>query len=79
MTPERLEELRLKLSENRLADVDEGKGSPGGIGVQNVHRRIQLVFGEEFGVDVESSPEWGTRMIMRMPISGRKEHQVLNA
>lgn len=79
MTPERLEELRLKLSENRLADVEEGKGSPGGIGVQNVHRRIQLVFGEEFGVDVESSPECGTRMIMRMPISGRKEHQVLNA
>jgi two-component system sensor histidine kinase YesM len=72
MAPERLEELRAKLSENRLAD-EEDRGSAGGIGVPNVHRRIQLVFGEDYGVTVESSPEWGTRMIMRMPISGVKE------
>ncbi|MET3848630.1 two-component system sensor histidine kinase YesM [Paenibacillus sp. OAE614] len=72
MAPERLEELRAKLSENRLAD-EEDRGSAGGIGVPNVHRRIQLVFGEDYGVTVESRPEWGTRMIMRMPISGVKE------
>lgn len=72
MTPERLEELWAKLSENRLAD-EEDRGSAGGIGVPNVHRRIQLVFGEDYGVTVESSPAWGTRMIMRMPISGVKE------
>ncbi len=72
VAPERLEELRAKLSENRLAD-EEDRGSAGGIGVPNVHRRIQLVFGEDYGVTVESSPEWGTRMIMRMPISGVKE------
>ncbi|WP_260866751.1 sensor histidine kinase [Paenibacillus sp. Y412MC10] len=72
MAPERLEELRAKLSENRLAD-EEDRGSAGGIGVPNVHRRIQLVFGEDYGVTVESNPEWGTRMIMRMPISGVKE------
>ncbi|GIO53937.1 sensor histidine kinase YesM [Paenibacillus cineris] len=72
MALERLEELRAKLSENRLAD-EEDRGSAGGIGVPNVHRRIQLVFGEDYGVTVESSPEWGTRMIMRMPISGVKE------
>ncbi|PQP89011.1 signal protein [Paenibacillus sp. AR247] len=72
MAPERLEELRAKLSENRLAD-EEDRGSAGGIGVPNVHRRIQLVFGEDYGVTVESSPEWGTRMMMRMPISGVKE------
>lgn len=72
MALERLEELRAKLSENRLAD-EEDRGSAGGIGVPNVHRRIQLVFGEDYGVTVESSPEWGTRMIMRMPISAVKE------
>lgn len=72
MAPERLDELRAKLSENRLAD-EEDRGSAGGIGVPNVHRRIQLVFGEDYGVTVESSPEWGTRMMMRMPISGVKE------
>lgn len=75
MTSERLEELRAKLSENRLADGEENNGSPGGIGVPNVHRRIQLVFGEDYGVSLESSPAWGTRMIMRMPNSRDKEHQ----
>lgn len=75
MTPGQLEELRAKLSENRLAGGEEDMGSQGGIGVPNVHRRIQLVFGEGYGVTVESSPAWGTRMIMRMPISGGKEHQ----
>ncbi|OMF38013.1 signal protein [Paenibacillus sp. FSL H8-0548] len=74
ITHKRLEELRAKLSENRLADEEKDKGIPGGIGVPNVHRRIQLVFGEEYGVTVESSPDGGTRMIMRMPISKDNEH-----
>ncbi|WP_429371994.1 cache domain-containing sensor histidine kinase [Paenibacillus sp. DS2015] len=71
MPPERLEELRAKLSENRLADENEGSTS-GGIGVPNVHRRIQLVFGEDYGVTVESSPDRGTRFVMWMPDSGVK-------
>ncbi|MCJ8012086.1 histidine kinase [Paenibacillus sp. KQZ6P-2] len=72
MTPERLSELRAKLSENRLADSDEEGKLKSGIGVANVHRRIQLVFGEEYGLTVESSLEQGTRMFMRMPRSAPK-------
>lgn len=69
ISPERLEELRGKLSENRLAD-DGGAGTmKGGIGVANVHRRIQLVFGEDYGLTVDSRLDRGTRMVMRMPRS----------
>lgn len=67
MAPERLEELRAKLRENRLADGGGEGQIHGGIGVANVHRRIQLVFGEDYGLSVESSPGRGTKMIMRMP------------
>lgn len=74
MPPERLAELRAKLRENRLADDDGEAGQlKGGIGVANVHRRIQLVFGEDYGLTVESSLEQGTRMIMRMPRSAAKQ------
>lgn len=79
MTADRLQEIRDKLSKNQLTDEEEG-GFNGGIGVTNVHRRIQLVFGEDYGVTVESRLDRGTRFIMTMPCSvplleGGKEGQ----
>ncbi|KIL38997.1 signal protein [Gordoniibacillus kamchatkensis] len=69
---EKLAELREKLGANRLADKENGS-SPGigGIGVVNVHRRIQMVFGEQYGLKIESEVERGTKMIMVMPASSR--------
>lgn len=66
MTADRLQEIRDKLSKNQLADKEE-EGLEGGIGVTNVHRRIQLVFGEDYGVTVESHLGQGTRFVMTMP------------
>ncbi|MFD0695168.1 sensor histidine kinase [Paenibacillus sp. GCM10027628] len=66
--PERLAELRMKLEQNRLAEPDEIQGAKrGGIGLMNVHRRIQMVFGEAYGLSVESEWGKGTRMTMTMP------------
>lgn len=69
MKPERLAELRRKLEENRLAEPDENGGSVrrGGIGFMNVHRRIQMVFGEGYGLSVDSEWGSGTRVTMTMP------------
>lgn len=66
----RLEELREKLHTNQLADKesDASKGI-GGIGIVNVHRRIQMVFGEQYGLQIESEVEKGTKLIMVMPSS----------
>ncbi|MBW7458156.1 sensor histidine kinase [Paenibacillus sepulcri] len=40
----------------------------GSIGLKNVHDRIQLHFGNKFGVTIESPPEGGTRVCLTMPV-----------
>lgn len=67
----KLDELRRRLNANRLADGSAGEtGERGGIGLMNVHRRIQMVFGERYGLRIESEPEKGTVVVMAMPASG---------
>lgn len=39
-----------------------------GIGIYNVHRRIRLRFGEQFGVTIQAGENGGTRVQMRLPI-----------
>ncbi|MNG33587.1 hypothetical protein D3C84_1198720 [compost metagenome] len=39
----------------------------GGIGLMNVHRRIQMVFGEAYGLSIDSEWGRGTRITMTMP------------
>lgn len=66
--PERLAELRTKLKENRLAEPEEtGESQGGGIGLMNVHRRIQMVFGEAYGLSIDSKWGRGTCLTMTMP------------
>lgn len=68
MSQEELTVLQTKLSTNRLSDGEIDKeGKKGGIGILNVHRRIQMVYGEDYGLRIQSIPERGTKMIMVMP------------
>lgn len=74
MMPERLAELRRKLEENRLAEPEEASTATkrgGGIGLMNVHRRIQMVFGEAYGLSVDSEWGRGTCMTLTMPETTR--------
>ncbi|MBW7455464.1 sensor histidine kinase [Paenibacillus sepulcri] len=73
MPPESLARLRQKLRANRLADEeDQGNaGHKGGIGVLNVHRRIQMVFGDRFGLRIESEEQQGMKVTMLMPKSSQ--------
>ncbi|MGG1551934.1 cache domain-containing sensor histidine kinase [Paenibacillus ferrarius] len=69
-----LDKLRQKLNTNRLADGEvDDSGNKGGIGVLNVHRRIQMVYGEEFGLEIESREHGGTCMRMMMPIRHKEQ------
>ena len=61
MRPEVAQQL---LSRNR-PDI-RTKGS--GIGVRNVHQRIQLTFGKEYGLTIESEPDEGTLVRIRIPV-----------
>ena len=38
-----------------------------GIGVRNVHRRIQLTFGKQYGLTIFSEPDEGTTVQIRLP------------
>ncbi|QNK55832.1 sensor histidine kinase [Paenibacillus sp. PAMC21692] len=70
MSADRLREMRLKLETNRLADEGgHAAGEKGGIGMLNVHRRIQMVFGEAYGLRIESEAGRGTEIRMLMPAS----------
>ena len=45
--------------------VPSKRGS--GIGVRNVNQRVQLYFGESYGVRIESEPDEGTDVIICLP------------
>jgi two-component system sensor histidine kinase YesM len=43
----------------------EKKGS--GIGLKNVHERIQIYFGKNYGLKIYSEPDEGTTISIHMP------------
>ena len=62
------------MTEQQLAHIfDEDKDSPRGIGVLNVHNRIRLCFGAEYGLRYFSEANTGTRVEIRLPAEGDAE------
>jgi two-component system LytT family sensor kinase len=55
----------MELAEARAALA----GVRGGIGVSNVHRRVQSTFGPEYGLEIESAPGSGTTVALTVPKS----------
>jgi len=52
--------------------MKRGENSSSHTGIYNVHRRIQLLYGMEFGLHIVSPPEGGTRVEMVLPIKRGK-------
>lgn len=53
------------MSPERIAEIMAGKGSS--VGMRNVHRRLKLMYGEEYGIDVQSNPGRGTTILICLP------------
>jgi two-component system LytT family sensor kinase len=53
------------MSEEAASAALAGRGD--GIGLANVHARLQTTFGDEYGLEVESSPGQGTIVRMLVP------------
>ena len=49
------------------AEVLAGRGRPGHLGLVNVDRRLRSVFGPGYGLIVETAPNAGTRVVLRLP------------
>lgn len=63
MTPERLDQIKQRLKTGTTKELKADMG----IGVCNVHRRIQLIFGDEYGLELQSEVKEGTIITMKMP------------
>jgi two-component system sensor histidine kinase YesM len=61
MRPEVLENILSVRPENREIR---------GVGVKNVHDRIQLYYGKEYGLEFESEVDVGTTVKIRLPYVG---------
>ena len=59
---------------NRCLYGDES-GARIGIGLKNVHRRIQLYYGEGYGLTLKSRPGRGTEVIVRIPYREAGAHE----
>ena len=60
------EEVSTKLLEEGRTIQTKGSG----VGVQNVYRRIQLYYGIEYGVEIQSEVDEGTTILIKIPLEG---------
>jgi two-component system sensor histidine kinase YesM len=58
MTKERLDMVRSSLADGKYE----------GFGLRTVHQRIQILFGGEYGLSIESTSDAGTRIIVTIPL-----------
>jgi len=59
--------MKQEVLENILSYESKNIGGSG-VGVKNVHERIQLSFGKEYGLKIESELEEGTTVIITIPL-----------
>jgi Predicted signal transduction protein with a C-terminal ATPase domain len=62
---ERLNKIKRGLAAGNDSEID--KKTEGFIGLWNVDKRIKMQFGEEYGIILESEPNVGTKIIIKMP------------
>lgn len=72
LSEERLLELNRRIyardNEEAEAQQESRRGKPsGGIGLKNVHQRLQIFYGEEYGLEVHSKQNEGTTVYMTLP------------
>lgn len=63
MTRERLDAIRVSLKDGRCE----------GFGLRTVHQRIQILFGVEYGLSIDSIPDAGTRVNVTIPMQTAEE------
>ena len=55
------------VARNILVDNNKVPKHGSGVGVINVHSRIKLMFGSEYGLKVYSEPDEGTKVVIHIP------------
>lgn len=68
MTQEQVDELEKKIH----GEIDSNGGSGNGIGLKNVQDRIQIAFGEKYGIEISSKKGCFTKICVRIPVTYRE-------
>ncbi len=59
--------FQLKELMNNLS-VSEGTEKTTGIGLSNIHNRIQIAYGYNYGIEVKSREKYWTKVILKLPV-----------
>jgi two-component system LytT family sensor kinase len=62
-----VEDDGLGMDPEQAAAVLAGRGNPDAVGLANVDRRLRTVYGPYYGLVVETAPDAGTRVLVRVP------------
>lgn len=69
MTDEEVQKIRRALQENTVSAYQRQPGKRSlGIAMRNVNQRIRFYFGENYGVDIASTPGVGTSVFVTLPL-----------
>jgi two-component system sensor histidine kinase YesM len=65
VSPEKIEEIRLSLK--RQADLNAGAGGAKSLGLKNIHDRLQMLYGSDYGIQVNRRNERGFIVVVSLP------------
>ncbi len=68
--------MREEILENILTKNERVPKHGSGVGIINVHSRIQLIYGKEYGLEVYSEPDEGTKVVIHIPAIPYSEENV---
>ena len=68
-----------EIVENLLLDNGKVPKHGSGVGLINVHTRIQLMYGKEYGLKIYSEPDEGTEVVIHIPAIPFSEDKLLMA
>ncbi|ACS99835.1 cache domain-containing sensor histidine kinase [Paenibacillus sp. JDR-2] len=77
MTEEKLECLREEIAGIRVPPEKESAAIGQGIGLVNIHKRIQIYYGEPYGLSVRSWENKGTVVTITIPLNGKEDDDVV--
>lgn len=63
-----LEVLRRHINNHSQAENKEASETHAHIGIENVNQRIKIIYGEEYGLNIESEYSKGTKVTIKLPI-----------
>ena len=66
------------MEQNRAEEAVKQAGNKehfSGIGIHNVQERLELLYGKQYGVSINSSPKEGTEVLIRLPANHREERE----